>query len=297
MKYLVMETHPAYAVLLDQSGRFLKAANLNYHVGDTVMDIIELSPSPDSGQKRIRLLRRMTGSLTAAAACFLLLFFGVYRPNFTPYGTVRLQINPDIQMTVSQTERVLDLDALNQDGEDLLEGYEYQGKSREQASEELIDRAMDMGYLTEGGTVSITVESDDSDWQQEEEEKSLAQMREKYGQTIIIRTGIMEEEAEEPLLQTESDVEIIIDLPTATPAPQTETPTPAASPTPTPVVIPSDDDDDDNGAVWHGNDDDDTGNDGWDDDDGDDDSNDDDSDDGDSDDDSDDGDSDDGDDD
>ena len=45
MKYLVMETHPAYAVLLDQSGRFLKAANLNYHVGDTVMDIIELSPS------------------------------------------------------------------------------------------------------------------------------------------------------------------------------------------------------------------------------------------------------------
>ena len=98
---------------------------------------------------------------------------------------------------------------------------------------------MDMGYLTEGGTVSITVESDDSDWQQEEEEKSLAQMREKYGQTIIIRTGIMEEEAEEPSLQTESDVEIIIDLPTATPAPQTETPTPAASPTPTPVVIPS----------------------------------------------------------
>ena len=59
MKYLVMETHPAYAVLLDQSGRFLKAANLNYHVGDTVMDIIELSPSPDSGQKRIRLLRRI----------------------------------------------------------------------------------------------------------------------------------------------------------------------------------------------------------------------------------------------
>ena len=25
MKYLVMETHPAYAVLLDQSGRFLKS--------------------------------------------------------------------------------------------------------------------------------------------------------------------------------------------------------------------------------------------------------------------------------
>ena len=30
MSYLVMETHPAYAVLLDEEGRFLKAANLRY---------------------------------------------------------------------------------------------------------------------------------------------------------------------------------------------------------------------------------------------------------------------------
>ena len=30
MSYLVMEVHPAYAVVLDQEGRFLKAANLHY---------------------------------------------------------------------------------------------------------------------------------------------------------------------------------------------------------------------------------------------------------------------------
>ena len=41
MKYLVMETHPAYAVVLDEEGRFLKAANLRYQVGDTVQDIVE----------------------------------------------------------------------------------------------------------------------------------------------------------------------------------------------------------------------------------------------------------------
>lgn len=33
VKYLVMETHPAYAVVLDNEGRFLKAANLHYQVG------------------------------------------------------------------------------------------------------------------------------------------------------------------------------------------------------------------------------------------------------------------------
>ena len=37
-----MEVHPAYAVVLDEAGRFLKAANLRYQVGDTVRDIVEL---------------------------------------------------------------------------------------------------------------------------------------------------------------------------------------------------------------------------------------------------------------
>ncbi len=45
MKYLVMKTHPAY-VLLDQSGRFLKAANLNYHVGEGDNSIISITVSP-----------------------------------------------------------------------------------------------------------------------------------------------------------------------------------------------------------------------------------------------------------
>ena len=30
MKYIVMECHPSFAVLLDEDGRFIKAANLNY---------------------------------------------------------------------------------------------------------------------------------------------------------------------------------------------------------------------------------------------------------------------------
>ena len=42
MNYLVMEVHPAYAVVLDEEGRFLKAANLHYQVGDTVHEIIAL---------------------------------------------------------------------------------------------------------------------------------------------------------------------------------------------------------------------------------------------------------------
>ena len=44
-----METHPAYAVVLDEEGRFLKAANLRYQVGDTVQEIVELQTAPEEG--------------------------------------------------------------------------------------------------------------------------------------------------------------------------------------------------------------------------------------------------------
>lgn len=36
MKYLVMECHNSYAILLDETGQFVKAANRHYSVGQTV---------------------------------------------------------------------------------------------------------------------------------------------------------------------------------------------------------------------------------------------------------------------
>ena len=183
MKYLVMETHPAYAVMLDENGRFLKAANLRYQVGETVEEIVELKVSRPA---KAAVWKPLSG-LAALAACLCLVFFGYYRPNFTAYGTLRIQINPDLEMTVSQTDRVLDLEGLNADGADLIEGYAYQGKDRETATEELVERAIEMGYLSDGDTVSITVDSSDSDWQAREEEQVRRQLEERYGERIASR--------------------------------------------------------------------------------------------------------------
>ena len=185
MKYLVMETHPAYAVVLDEEGRFLKAANLHYQVGDTIHNIVELQQAKP---KSPALWKPLSG-LAAAAACLCLVFFGYYQPNYTAYGTLRIQINPDVEMTVSRTDRVLDLEGLNADGEDLIEGYDYRGKDRETAAGELVERAIDMGYLSDGDTISITVHSDDADWQAQEETQVQAQLEERYGATIVIQLG------------------------------------------------------------------------------------------------------------
>ena len=47
MNYLVMECHPGYAVLLDEEGRFLKAANLRYEIGQTVYDPVLMKETPE----------------------------------------------------------------------------------------------------------------------------------------------------------------------------------------------------------------------------------------------------------
>lgn len=185
MSYLVMEIHPAYAVLMDEEGRFLKAANLRYQVGDRVGDIIEMRESKSDH----RALRRSLAGLATLAACFCLAFFGYFQPNFSAYGTLRIQINPDVELTISRTERVLALEGLNEDGKTLIAGYDYQGKTRNTATGELVERAIDMGYLSGGDTISITVNSADEAWRTRETQQVHRQLEERYGETIVIRLG------------------------------------------------------------------------------------------------------------
>ena len=221
MSYLVMETHPAYAVVLDEDGRFLKAANLRYQVGDRVQSIVELRRPKEAHR---RLWKPLSGA-AGLAACVCLVFFGWYQPNFAPYGALRIQINPDVELTLSRTDRVLELEGLNADGKDLIAGYDFQGKDREEATEDLMERAIDMGYLSSGDTVAITVTSSDAGWQAQEEQAAQAQLEAQYGETIVIRLG--------PVSELPPTAEVVIPLTPSAPEPVPESP-PAS---------PADDDD------------------------------------------------------
>ena len=221
MNYLVMEVHPAYAVVLDEEGRFLKAANLRYQVGDTVRDIVELR---HPREKRPALWKPLSG-VAGLAACLCIVFFGYYQPNFTPYGALRIQINPDVELTLSRTDRVLELEGLNADGQILIEGYDYGGKDREDVTEELVERAIGLGYLSDGETVSITVTSSDADWQIREEREAREDLEERYGETIVIQIGPADEE---PV--TEVVIPVTPPEPEPTPEPPPEQVDPPAAP-------------------------------------------------------------------
>ena len=209
MRYLVLETHPAWAVVLDQDGRFIKAANMHYKVGQRVDQITQLE-QPKAA--RTGLIRYIAG-LAAAAAVFCAVFFGYYRPNYTPYGTVSITINPLIEMTVSRTERVLEAVGLNGDGQRLISGLELAGRSRAEATRQIVDEAIELGYLSPGESVTVSIDSADEDWLLREEELARAELTELYGDAITIYIGDETPQEPESPEAAQDDVEIIVPVP------------------------------------------------------------------------------------
>ena len=171
MKYMVMECHPGYAVVMDNAGRFLKVANLHYEVGQTVTSVLKMTNAGTSNDTKDKRLRKMWMSVASLAACLCLVVFGSWTFLMSPYGSVRMQINPDVEMTVNRLDYVISLDGLNDDGDDLIEDYSYRWKKVDVVFDELTDRAAEMGYLKEDGTIRITVESKHEKWKTETEER------------------------------------------------------------------------------------------------------------------------------
>ena len=159
MNYLVMECHPGYAVLLDEEGRFLKAANLRYEIGQTVYDPVLMKETPE---RQRHTAWWISSGIAAIAACFLLFFgIGYYQNYIQPYSSIYLTINPEVQMDLNRQGTVVGLMGTNEDGETLLEGYDGKGKDKVTVADELIDRAIEMGFLSEGGRVSFSIDSPD----------------------------------------------------------------------------------------------------------------------------------------
>ena len=158
MKYMVMECHTGYAVLLDEEGRFWKAADLHYEVGQTVENpVLMKQPQPSS---RRRITRLVSSTVTAAAACLFLIFgFSYYQNYLRIYSSIYLSINPEVQMDLNRYGNVVRLTGTNEDGAKLLEGYNGRGKDKLTVADELIDRAIEMGFLSEGGQVSFFIDS------------------------------------------------------------------------------------------------------------------------------------------
>ena len=244
MTYLIMECAAGYAVALDENGRFLKVPNLGYEVGQRVDDVVVFEGGPYGeaevlpfGEYRARRTRGRRLALVAAAACLVMAVVSgavVWR---LPVGTVYMAINPEVSMEVNRLDRVVSLEGENEDGEALVEGFGYYGRTVDEVSDDLADRAEEQGYLEDGGTIELSVESDDEEWKVATEDRLVVELEVHLEHRIIVVAVGDSGGSEEPPAQsvsgpsTQSGQELEIE-----PAPEPE---PASEPRPEAAAEPA----------------------------------------------------------
>lgn len=182
MEYMVMECHPSYAVVMDRQGRFCKVANLGYEVGQRLDHVVQMRQPGENAGTRKRL-----APVLGMAACLCIVLAGVWQLWLMSMGTVLIQINPQIQLSVNRMERVIAAEALNPDGAKVLFDCQPYGKTVEQAAQELSDRAAELGYLSDGGQVRLTVDSRDVQWMADTEHRlETVEVRQARNVTVFI---------------------------------------------------------------------------------------------------------------
>lgn len=101
--------------------------------------------------------------MLAAAACLLLVLLGIGGVAWasTPYAYIGIDVNPSLELGINRFDRVADTRAYNEDGEQVLQQADVQGKSYEEALAAIDDALQD--YLTQDAVIELTIVCDDRD--------------------------------------------------------------------------------------------------------------------------------------
>ena len=234
MRYLVMETHEAHAVVLDEKGAFIKVVNKSYEVGQYVDEIISFNTPLVQMEKKDKVLRFPVWRMTAVAACLCVMLVGFAQNNLMVYGKVHMQINPDVMVSLNKQQKVLSIEALNEDGEVLLTDYDYRKKPLDIVVDELTTKAEELGFLAAEREIHVELISKSDTWKQETKELVTAKLDEKYEQEVIVIVEEAKEEDAIPTLTAEPKVEVTVEevVPTESPKPEKERPTEEMRPEP-----------------------------------------------------------------
>ncbi len=202
-KYIVMECHLSYAVVLDENGRFLKVANRNYEVGQTVTNVVEMQiPKPVSKKKKAR---KWFYSLAAMAACVIMVVTIVFQMGQMTFASIYMSINPEVRIDVNRKDIVVGLDGINIDGNDLIKGYDYKKKDLNLVMDELLDLAIEKGYLYEGCKISLVLDTESREWIVSKSGTLVTQLndylKEKF--TVIIEISIKKPNSNQIIIPTD----------------------------------------------------------------------------------------------
>ena len=194
MKYVVLECHPGYAVVLDEEGRFRKVANLHYEVGQCVEEVYGVEVPVPAAKRRKRTWR----SYAALAACVVMLAAAAARYAVRPVAGVYMSVNPVVRVDVNRLGKAVDAVGVNADGEVLLTGYDCRGKRAETVLNDLVDRAAEQGYLTDGGQVTLRFDTQSEKWAEEHGEALQKHLQDYVAQKMAVEVLLEEDAAAQP---------------------------------------------------------------------------------------------------
>lgn len=115
-------------------------------------------PSAALRKRRFKAVKR----IVAAAACVLVVAAGIvgYRAYFSPAAFVGLDVNPSVELAVNEWGVVIDAQALNKDGEELLSDVTLQNKSYEDALDAFL-ASEGIAALGNDTYIEVSVTTDD----------------------------------------------------------------------------------------------------------------------------------------
>jgi len=157
MKYMVMECHKAYAVLMDEDSRFVHAANMRYKVGQIVNDPVIMEQNSSSA-------RNIKMTVSSAAACAVLIAgtgYKYYTDNFKPHSSIIISSEAKITMELNSKGEVIALKGDNADGREILKGYTAKSKDKATVAKDIIKIEKAKGIINENDTIEFVVSSDD----------------------------------------------------------------------------------------------------------------------------------------
>lgn len=95
--------------------------------------------------------------LAAAAACLALVLFAGAGLYFTPTAHINIDINPSLELGINRFDRVISVDALNNDGEALVQSLNLNFMGYDEALRRIVDSQSVEAMLSEDEIMTVTV--------------------------------------------------------------------------------------------------------------------------------------------
>jgi len=137
MKAVITEIRGAKAAVLQDDGSIRLLENKNYQIGQ----VVEL--------KTTKWYNKTTRWVAAAAAVLMITSGAASYAYLNPVATVSLDVNPSIEFRVNSFDKVINVKAMNDDGEQILEELDLKGMDIEKAIEAALDEMVEQEFLDE----------------------------------------------------------------------------------------------------------------------------------------------------